>query len=42
MARARRLSPALRLANLPDLLPFRRPQGFARWQEGLRRAGLPE
>jgi hypothetical protein len=36
------LNPALRLSNLPDLLPFRRPEDFARWAEGLRRAGLPE
>ena len=42
MARVRRLSPALRLSNLKDLLPFRRPQDFGRWREALRRAGLPD
>jgi tetratricopeptide (TPR) repeat protein len=42
MERLRRLNPALRLSNLPDLLPFRRPDDFARWAAGLRRAGLPE
>ena len=38
----RQLNPALRMSNLRDLLPFRQPQDFARWAEGLRKAGLPE
>jgi TolB-like protein len=42
MGRLRQLDPALRLSNLKDLLPFRRPQDFDRWAEGLRKAGLPE
>jgi TolB-like protein/class 3 adenylate cyclase len=42
MARLRGLDPALRLANLHELLPFRRPEDLARWAEGLRLAGLPE
>jgi TolB-like protein/class 3 adenylate cyclase len=42
MARLRQLNPALRLSNLEDLLPFRRPQDFDRWAEGLQKAGLPE
>ena len=42
MARLRQLNPALRLSNLKDLLPIRRPQDFDRWAEGLRKAGLPE
>jgi TolB-like protein/class 3 adenylate cyclase len=42
MARLRQLNPALRVSNLKDLLPFRRPQDFDRWAEGLRKAGLPE
>jgi hypothetical protein len=42
MARARELNSALRLSNLPELLPFRRSEDFARWADGLRRAGLPE
>jgi TolB-like protein/DNA-binding SARP family transcriptional activator/Tfp pilus assembly protein PilF len=36
------LDPALRLSNLKDLFPIRRAEDFARWEEGMRRAGLPE
>jgi tetratricopeptide (TPR) repeat protein len=42
MARLRQINPALRLSNLKDALPIRRPQDFDRWAEGLRKAGLPE
>ena len=42
MTRLREIDPALRLSNLHELLPFRRPEDFARWAEGLRLAGLPE
>jgi TolB-like protein/class 3 adenylate cyclase len=42
MARLREFNPALTLGNLHELLPFRRPEDFARWAEGLRLAGLPE
>ena len=42
MTRLRQLNPALRMSNLRDLLPFRRPEDFDRWAEGLRKAGLPE
>jgi TolB-like protein/Tfp pilus assembly protein PilF len=42
MARLRELDPTLRLSNLSDLFPIRRPEDFARWEEGMRRAGLPE
>jgi len=42
MTRLRQLNPALRLSNLKDLLPFRRPEDFDRWSMGLRKAGLPE
>ena len=42
LTRLRELDPTLRLGNLKDFLPFRRPQDFARWAEGLRLAGLPE
>jgi TolB-like protein len=40
--RLRQLDPALRISNLKDRYPLRRPEDFARWAEGLRRAGLPE
>ena len=42
MARLRSIDPTLRLSNLKDLLPIKRPEDFARWSEGLRLAGLPE
>ena len=42
MARVRQLDPDLRLSNLRDLFPIRRFEDFARWQEGMRKAGLPE
>jgi tetratricopeptide (TPR) repeat protein len=34
--------PTLRLANLRERFPIKRDEDFARWAEGLRRAGLPE
>jgi TolB-like protein/class 3 adenylate cyclase len=43
MARLRELNPTLRLSNLKDVLgPYRRAEDVARYEEGLRRAGLPE
>ncbi len=42
MKRLRELNPGLRLSNLKSLLPIRRAEDFARWEEGMRRAGLPE
>jgi tetratricopeptide (TPR) repeat protein len=42
MARVRELNPGLRMSNLKDLLPLRRPEDFACWAEGMRKAGLPE
>ena len=42
MANLRQLDPDLRLSNLRRIQPIRRPEDFARWQEGLRLAGLPE
>ena len=41
MERLRRLNPALRIANLDGLLPFRRPDDRILWSEALRAAGLP-
>ena len=42
MRRLRELDPALRISNLRDWLPFRRPQDVATFAGGLRTAGLPE
>jgi hypothetical protein len=42
MGRLREISPALRVSNLKDLWPFRRPEDFATWADGLRKAGSPE
>jgi TolB-like protein len=39
---ARRLDPTLRLATLDAWLPFHRPEDFALFEEGLRKAGLQE
>jgi len=42
-ARVRQLDPALRVSNLRDRMgPYRRPEDVARYEEGLRKAGLPE
>ena len=38
----RQLDPALRISNLKDWLPIRRPEDLATFTDGLRRAGLPE
>ena len=42
MAEMRRIDPELRISNVAELVPFRRPEDVARYAEGLRRAGLPE
>jgi adenylate cyclase len=42
IAQVRRLKPALRLSNLKDLFPLRRTEDCAKWEGGLRLAGLPE
>ncbi len=42
MARLRQLDPALRISNLADQIPLHRREDLARYQEGLRMAGLPE
>jgi TolB-like protein/tetratricopeptide (TPR) repeat protein len=41
MQHLRQLDPALRIANLTDYLPIRRPQDLAIFSDGLRLAGLP-
>lgn len=38
----RELGPALRISNIQDWLPIRRPQDLSVFAEGLRKAGLPE
>ena len=38
----RQIDPTLRVSNLADWLPIRRPQDFAIFADGLRRAGLLE
>ena len=38
----RQLDPTLRVSNLANWLPIRRPQDFAMFADGLRRAGLLE
>jgi tetratricopeptide (TPR) repeat protein len=42
MERLRQIDPTLRISNLKDRHPLRRPDDLARFAEGLRRAGLPE
>ena len=42
IARLRLIDPALRISNLKDFFPLRRPEDFDRWAEGLRKAGLPD
>jgi TolB-like protein len=42
MRHLRQLNPSLRVADLKDWLPIRRPEDLATFADGLRRAGLPE
>jgi len=42
MARLRQIDPALRVSNLKEMTPLRRPDDRARYEEGMRKAGLPE
>jgi hypothetical protein len=42
MARMRELDSAYRISDVKDRIPFRRPEDLARYEEGLRKAGLPE
>jgi len=43
MARLRQLNPALRVSTLKDVVgPYRRAGDLSRYEEGLRRAGLPD
>ena len=38
----RELEPAFRISDVKDRFPSRRPKDVARYEEGLRIAGLPE
>ena len=40
--RLREIDPTLRVSNLNDRIPLRRPDHLAKYAEGLRKAGLPE
>jgi TolB-like protein len=42
VTRLRQLNPTLRVSNLKDVLGPYRHEGLSRYEEGLRRAGLPE
>jgi hypothetical protein len=42
MARLRQIDPKLRVSDLKVLTPFRRLEDITRYEEGLRKAGLPE
>jgi formylglycine-generating enzyme required for sulfatase activity len=42
MGRVRELDPNFRLHKAKDRLPHRQPEVLARWEDALRRAGLPE
>jgi len=42
MAQLRQFDPELRISNFTDWLPLRRPPDIAKYEEGLRKAGLPE
>jgi hypothetical protein len=41
ITRLRQIEPGIGLGNLRDHWPVRRDDDLARWQDGLRRAGLP-
>jgi TolB-like protein len=42
MTRLRQIEPNMRIADLPALFPFQRPEDSTRWAEGMRKAGLPD
>jgi len=42
MARLRQLDPVLRVSNLGEVFPLRRPEDLAKFAEGLGKAGLPK
>jgi TolB-like protein len=42
MARLCQIDPTLRVSTFRHMFPWRRPEDIARYEEGLRKAGLPE
>jgi adenylate cyclase len=42
IAYLRQREPTMRIANLDNWIPLQRPQAKAKWEEGMRKAGLPE
>jgi TolB-like protein len=42
MTRVREMNPTLRISNLRDLEPLRRPEDLAIWAHAMRKAGLPQ
>jgi hypothetical protein len=42
ITRLRQLDPAFRVSDIKRLVTLRRPEDLARYEEGLRLAGLPE
>jgi hypothetical protein len=36
------IDPSLRIVKIKELFPLRRPNDLAKYEEGLRKAGLPE
>jgi TolB-like protein len=42
MFRLREIDPSLRISNLKNFTPLRRPEDMERYAEGMRKAGLPE
>jgi TolB-like protein len=42
MAHLREVDPAMRVSDVKDWMPIRSADGVARYEDGLRRAGLPE
>lgn len=42
MGHLREAEPSLTVSCLDELSPFRRPKDFAKWVDGLQKAGLPK
>jgi TolB-like protein/class 3 adenylate cyclase/Tfp pilus assembly protein PilF len=42
MGQMRALDPALSISNLKEVVPLRQPEHFTRYEEGMRKAGLPD